>query len=169
MSSTRSFIPLALIVMLLAACGTAGSATPTAQPSEVADPSTEPSTPAEPSTAPSEEPSVEPIGNGTLTMVDGQSVGGPGVSVGEAIESGITEPVLVRGILLMDPQGKIWICDGFAGGGVPTCGEPMLEVVGYPETTGDWDPANAPDTGLQEADGVLWFDEAFIYGVVEAS
>jgi hypothetical protein len=171
MSQRPSFLILALVAVLLAACGTTTSTSPSPAPSEPAEESQEPSAPLSerPSEAPSEEPSAEPMGNGTLTMVDGVAAGGPGIPVGEALASGSTDPMLVNGILLMDPQGTIWICEAFAGGGVPSCGEPMLRVVGYPENTGDWDPANADDTGLNEAEGVRWFDHAVIYGVVEAS
>jgi len=155
---------LAIVAIVLAACGSTGGASPSAEPTESASqtptPSTEPSE--EPSAAPSEAPET-----GTLTMVDGVSAGGPGASVSDSIAANTGEPMIVNGLLLMDPQGTIWLCDAFAGGGVPSCGDPSLRVIGYPEATSDWDMAHAEMTGLQEAEGILWFDTAQIFGVVE--
>ena len=151
---------LAIVAIVLAACGSTGGASPSAEPTESAS-----QTPT-PSTEPSEEPS-EGAETGTLTMVDGVSAGGPGASVSDSIAANTGEPMIVNGLLLMDQQGTIWLCNAFAGGGVPSCGDPSLRVIGYPEATSDWDMAHAEMTGLQEAEGILWFDTAQIFGVVE--
>jgi len=151
---------LALVTIVLAACGSTG----TPSPSTVATAS--PSTSAAPSDEPSAAPS-EAAESGTITMVDGVAAGGPGASVAESIAANTGEPMLVNGVLLMDQQGIIWLCDAFAGGGIPSCGDPSLRVIGYPEDTSDWDMADADVTGLQEAEGVLWFDGAQIFGVIE--
>ena len=154
----------ATIAIVLAACGSTVAESPPIEPSPTATPSASPST--EPSEDPSEEPSVG-AETGTITMVDGVAAGGPGASVSESIAANTGEPMLVNGVLLMDTQGTIWLCDAFAGGGIPSCGEPALRVLGYPEGTADWDMANAEVTGLQEGEGILWFDEAQIFGVIE--
>lgn len=169
MSRTPTLFLTIVVLVILAACGTNTAASPTPEPSTSDAPSAAPSEAPSvaPSQAPSEAPSEEPMGSGTLTMVDGVSVGGPGIPVTEALTSGSSEPLLVNGVLLMDPQGTIWLCPAFAGGGIPSCGEPMLRVIGYPENTGDWDIENADVTGLQEAEGVRWFDNAVLYGVVD--
>jgi len=163
---TRSVtLLIAIIAVVLAACGT----TATSQdPSPEASASAPPSTP--PSAASSDEPAPSPsewFEAGTLTMVDGVSAGGPGIALSEAIAADTGEPMIVNGILLMDQQGTIWLCEAFAGGGIPSCGDPSLRVLGYPEATSDWDMAHAAMTGLQEAEGIRWFDEAKIFGVVE--
>ena len=155
---------LAIVAIILAACGSTVAESPPIEPSPTATPSASPST--EPSEDPSEEPSVG-AETGTITMVDGVAAGGPGASVSESIAANTGEPMLVNGVLLMDTQGTIWLCDAFAGGGIPSCGDPSLRVIGYPEDTSDWDMAHAEMTGLQEGEGILWFDEAQIFGVIE--
>lgn len=155
---TRSLtLLLAIVAIVLAACGTTGAP----DPSPTASASASASASAQPSAAPSDTSST-----GTLTMVDGVSAGGPGISVTDAIAADTGEPTIINGILLMDPQGTIWLCDAFAGGGIPSCGDPSLRVLGYPEATSDWDMAHAAMTGLQEAEGIRWFDEGQIFGVV---
>lgn len=165
---TRSVtLLLAIVAIVLAACGATG--TQDASPEASASASVSPAPSIEPSNN-SEEPSAAPSETsetGTLTMVDGVSAGGPGISVSEAIAADSGEPTIVNGILLMDTQGTIWLCDAFAGGGIPSCGEPSLRVLGYPEATSDWDMEHAAMTGLQEAEGIRWFDEGQIFGVVE--
>jgi len=166
---TRSVtLLLAIVAIVLAACGATGTQDASAEASASASASAAPSI--EPSEEPSEAPSAAPSDTsdtGTLTMVDGVSAGGPGISVAEAIAADTGEPTIVNGILLMDTQGTIWLCDAFAGGGIPSCGEPSLRVLGYPEATSDWDMAHAAMTGLQEAEGIRWFDEGQIFGVIE--
>lgn len=159
---TRSLtLLLAIVAIVLAACGTTGAPDPS--------PTASASASASASAAASEQLSAAPpdtSSTGTLTMVDGVSAGGPGISVTDAIAANTGEPTIIHGILLMDPQGTIWLCDAFAGGGIPSCGEPSLRVLGYPEATSDWDMAHAAMTGLQEAEGIRWFDEGQIFGVV---
>ena len=88
------------------------------------------------------------------------------MSIADAIANPNNEPVLVNGVLLMDPDGTIWLCESL-NSSPAGCGGQGLRVIGYPEGTADWDLENAGDTGLQEADGVLYFETAQLYGVVE--
>ena len=150
--------------MVLAACGTA--ATPSPEPSEPA-----PSTPTEPSATPSVAPSEEPDAtievDGTITFVGGASVGGPGGSIADALAMGMTEPMLVNGVLFRDTDGTIYLADSVTDATEPTFGGPILEVLEYPDSADMWDMANAELTGLQEANGVLFLENNQLYGVVE--
>ena len=101
-------------------------------------------------------------------MVDGVAVGGPGISLAEAIASGATDPTLVNGALLMDLDGTIWLCEALTDDSAPACAGASVRVLNYPEATGDWDIANADVTGLKESGGVLYFENAQLYGVVGA-
>lgn len=174
----RPLLVLAILALALAACGTTAGApavedpAPSEPASPIATPTTTPTTPATPAPTPTPEPEPEPTDDGTttdrgtITVVEGAAVGGPGISVAEAIAAGMTDPVLVRGILIMDGEGTILMCDEFAGGGAPTCGEPALEVIDYPSAT-DWDMEHADVTGLQEAEGFLFYTDALVYGIVQ--
>lgn len=160
----RSTLALSVLVVILAACGGTASTSPT--------PSVPPSSsPAEPTTSPSEAPTETPEASpevvGTITMVDGVSAGGPGEAIADALAMGMTHPTLVNGVLFMDADGAIYLASSITDASAPTFGGPMLEVIGYPENTADWDMANADVTGLQEANGVLFFEDAQLYGVVE--
>ena len=91
----RSTLALSVLVVILAACGTTASTSP--EPS--APPSSSPAEPSSsPSEAPSEEPDASPDVVGTITMVDGVSVGGPGGSIAEALAANMPEPMLVNGV-----------------------------------------------------------------------
>lgn len=151
---------LLLVAIMLAGCA---SSTGSLEPSE-----------SEPS-APSERPSVEPADpsaegdEGTILIVEGGAVGGPGMSIAEALATAIDgDPVLVNGTLMMDTDGSIWLCDYVEVFNPPQCQWPRLEVENYPEGGAEWDPANASDTGLQEQDGVLWIDETQLFGEVRS-
>ena len=167
----RSILALSVLVVVLAACGTtvAGSPEPSTPVATPAEPTVAPSQ--APSEAPSQAPSEEPASPdvvGTLTMVDGVAVGGPGGSIAESLASGITDPMLVNGVLFMADDGTIYLASEITDAAAPTFGGPTLEVIGYPENAPEWDPANANLTGLQEVNGVLFFDPAQLFGVVES-
>ena len=162
---TRSVLTLTALTLLLAACGSTVTATP--QPSAPQSPApTEPE--ATPSAAPTESPAETPEIAGTLTMVDGVSAGGPGASIADALAHGMTEPMLINGVLFKDLSGTIYLASSMTDADAPTFGGPMLEVIGYPEATSDWDMASADVTGLMEANGILYFETAQLFGVVEA-
>ena len=99
-------------------------------------------------------------------MVDGVSVGGPGGSIADALESGTTEPMLVNGAIYKDTNGTIYLATSVTDEAEPTFGGPILEVVNYPDSPADWDMENAELLGLQEANGVIFTDNAQLYGVV---
>lgn len=155
---TRSFLAVPVLVLALAAC--------TGTTNESADDASQSAAPTSPAAeAPSESPH-DATAHGTFTMVDGVSAGGPGVDVADAIAAANPEPVLVNGVLLMDLDGTIWLCESLSESSPPGCGGEGLRVIGYPEGTADWDLEGAAVTGLQEADGVLYFETAQLYGVV---
>lgn len=151
---------MSILAVVLAACGTTGASTPesTATPPPSASP--------DPSTAPSESPDTSVEVDGTLTMVDGVSVGGPGGSIADALDSGLTEPMLVNGVIYKDTDGTIYLAASVTDAAAPTFGGPVLEVVNYPDSPADWDMENAELLGLQEANGVIFNDNAQLYGVV---
>lgn len=105
---------------------------------------------------------------GTLTMVDGMSAGGPGISIAESLASNVAGPHIVNGVLFNDGSGRLYLASSLADSSAPRFDGPMLEVIGYPEHTSDWDLAHAEVTGLREANGVLFFETAQISGVVAA-
>ena len=155
--SMRSLLAASALAIVLAACGTTA-----ATPPETASPS-----PASPTVAPSEAPEgpETPEVVGTITPV-GAAVMGPGSSISDAIASDNTEPVLVNGVLYMDTDGRIYLADSLTDASVPTFGGVHLEVVDYPTGGAEWDIANADVTGLQEANGVLFFEDHQLYGIV---
>ena len=161
--SMRSLLAASALAIILAACGTTA-----ASPLETASPP-----PASPTIAPSEAPEgpeapEAPEVVGTITPV-GAAVMGPGGSISDAFASGNTEPVLVNGVLYMDTDGRIYLADSLTDASVPTFGGVRLEVVDYPTGGAEWDIAHADDTGLQEANGVLFFEDHQLFGVVAGS
>jgi hypothetical protein len=147
---------LATLALALAACGTTVSETF----SEVGDSVDSPSTAASPSAAAEDA--------GTLTIVDlGGPIDGPAVSLSEALENNSGNEQIIGGILLMDLDGVIWLCEELADTSPPSCGEPRLRVLNYPEGGAEWDPELGEAVGLQEEDGVLWIPDTRNYGVIE--
>ena len=171
----RSLIVVAVLVVGLVALRTVTATTPEAPP--VASPSTppaeEPST--DPTPAPTEEPAEEPAETpdeeadivGTFTMVDGVATTGPGIPLAEAVANPTGEPTIVNGALFMDIDGTLFLAASVTDASAPTFGGPLLRVLGYPEGGAEWDPANAEVTGLRQANGILFFEDARLYGVIE--
>src|SRR3990170_462019 len=95
--SIRSLLAASALAIVLAACGTAA-----ATPPETASPP-----PASPTPPPSEAPEAPeaPEVVGTIAVTGGAAVMGPGGSISDAIASGITDPMLVNGVLYMDTDG----------------------------------------------------------------
>lgn len=153
------------LIVVLAACGTTTAESP-------ASPTPVPSSPAAPSDAPSEAPSEAPVEetetDGTITIVSGGAVDGPGGSISDALANPMTEPVLVNGALFMDADGNLFFAESLTDAAAPTFGGPILRVVDYPAGGAEWDLDNAEVTGLQEANGVLFFESMQLYGVVES-
>jgi hypothetical protein len=97
----------------------------------------------------------------------GGPIDGPAVSLSEALENNSGNEQIIGGILLMDLDGVIWLCEELADTSPPTCGEPRLRVLNYPEGGAEWDPELGEAVGLQEEDGVLWLPDTRNYGVIE--
>ncbi|HEV7200747.1 MAG TPA: hypothetical protein VGO32_08100 [Candidatus Limnocylindria bacterium] len=106
---------------------------------------------------------------GTITIVEGMAVDGPGLTIPEALNSGEADPLLVNGILLQDAEGTIWLCQSLSDSSPRACAGAFLAVEDFPEGVGDLDPANADVTGLQEEDGVVWLEDHQLYGTVSPS
>jgi len=148
-------LSLMLLAALLAGCGAIVSQTFT----NVGD--------SLPTPTPADSPSAGTTA-GTFTVVDlGGPLDGPGISLAEAIANTDGEPKLVAGVLLMDLDGVIWLCEEITDSSPPACGEPRLRVVNYPEGGAEWNVEDAEITGLQEEGGVLWFEGNRIYGEVQ--
>lgn len=151
-------VHLLVLAILLAGCGTivsqtftqVGETLPTANPD-----GTEPSA------------GAEDQGGSFVVMDINGVVDGPGISLTEAIADAGGEPKLVAGVLLMDNDGVIWLCEEITDSSPPKCGEPRLRVENYPEGGAEWNLEDAEITGLQEADGVLWFEGTRLYGEVQ--
>ena len=163
----RSILVISILAIVLAACA-ATTGTPT---SEAAAPS-EPAAPSvEPSMAPSEAPADEEREvAGILTVADGMAFSGPGATVQEALDLGPTgdvDPTLVNGVLFRDTDGTIYLASGVSDTSVPTFEGPMLEVLNMDNEGSSWDMANAELLGLEEADGIVFLQDAQVLGFLE--
>jgi len=160
----RSFIGLTILVIVLAACGTA-----TGTPSSEAP---TPSQPASPSADPSVEPSEAPVEReiaGIITQAE-MAFSGPGGTIAEALANGPTGdevPTLVNGVLFRDTDGTIYLATSVSDVSVPTFDGPMLKVLNMPNDDPSWDMANADDLGLQEANGIVFREDAQVLGFLE--
>ena len=160
----RSFIGLTILVIVLAACGTA-----TGTPSSEAP---TPSQPASPSADPSVEPSEAPVEReiaGIITQAE-MAFSGPGGTIAEALANGPTGdevPTLVNGVLFRDTDGTIYLATSVSDVSGPTFEAPMLKVLNTPNDGPSWDMANADDLGLQEANGIVFREDAQVLGFLE--
>jgi hypothetical protein len=162
---TASVVLLSTMAVALTACGATVSETFSSVGESLDSPSPATSSPSSPETA---SPSEAAEADGTLTIVDlGGPIDGPGVSVADAVANVTGDPNIVNGILLKDLDGVIWLCDELADTSPPSCGEPRLRVLEYPEGGAEWDLETGELVGLQEEDGVLWIEDTQNYGVVE--
>ena len=94
--------------------------------------------------------------DGILNIAAG-SAGGPGISIEDAIGNGGGEPLLINGALVVDPDGRVLLCDALAESFPPQCGGARLEVRGL-------DVGSLPD--LQEGNGVRWAEQVQLLGTV---
>lgn len=118
---------------------------------------------AAPPDAPVDDGDPQPPASGTtvdavLRIEEGAAVGGPGITVTEALEFVGGEPVLVNGALFVDAEGEILLCEAIAESFPPQCGGRRLLVEGL-------DPRAVPD--LAEANGVRWAESVQLFGRVE--
>ena len=150
-------LSLTLLAALLAGCGAIISQTFTEVGDTLPTPTPGDSRPAEDAA-------------GTFTVVNaGGPLDGPGISLADAIANADGEPKLVAGVLLMDLDGVVWLCEEITDSSPPDCGEPRLRVANYPEGGAEWNLEDAEITGLQEEGGVLWFEGHRLYGEVQPS
>ena len=98
-----------LLAALLAGCGTIVSQTFI----DVGD--------SIPTPTPDESPSAEETAGSFMVVDLGGPVDGPGISLAEAIANADGEPKLVAGVLLMDRDGVIWLCEEIADSSPPSC------------------------------------------------
>ena len=168
----RTLLLLATMAILVAACGTATAApvTQAPEPSEPAAPSVEPSV--EPSEAPVETPAEAPAEErevaGTITLADGMAFSGPGGTIQKTLEIGPSvHPALVNGVLFLDTDGTIYLATSVSDVSAPTFDGPMLEVLNMDNTGESWDMANADLLGLEEANGIVFNQNAQILGYLE--
>jgi predicted small secreted protein len=172
-TQNRFILALAGLVLVLAACSTtAGAPTDSAAP--------DPTAPASPSVAPSEAPSEAPVAPseapeaderevaGTITVAE-MAFSGPGGTIQEAIDAGSDPdmPSLVRGVLFRDTDGRIYVASDLADAAAPSFDGPMLEVLNMASDGPSWDMANAEALGLQEANGIVFLEDAQVLGYIE--
>ena len=165
---TRSLLGLSAVAVLLAACGTAGNPSPSIPPSDTPTPPSQPSeAPAEtPVETPDETPGGAPVPSGTLTFTEGAVVDGPGTPLAEALEGDLSQPILVRGTLFLDTDGKVYFAESVTDAAVPTFSDLRLAVANYPTDGPTWDMADAEITGLQEVNGIRFYEDTKLYGTI---
>ena len=160
----RTLLFLSTTTILLAACGTAaGPTTEAADPTQPADPSVEPSE--SPADSPAEEREVA----GTITVAE-MAFSGPGGTIQQALDAGNTGdelPTLVNGVLFLDTDGTIYLATSVSDASVPTFDGPMLEVLNMDNTGASWDMASAELLGLEEANGIVFKQDAQVLGFLE--
>ena len=161
---TRSILGLSVVAVLLVACGAAGDPDASIAPSETPSPSVQPSLP--PSEAPAETPGGVPVPSGTFTFSDGAAVDGPGIPLAEALDGDLTQPILVRGTLFRDADGNVWFAESVTDASVPTFSDLRLAVANYPTDGPTWDMADAEIKGLQEVNGIRFFEDTKLYGTI---
>ena len=160
----RTLLLLTLTTILVAACGTS-DASPASQepdPTQSADPSVEPSE------APAESPADEREVAGTITVAE-MAFSGPGGTIQEALDAGSSGdlPTLVNGVLFLDTDGTIYLATSVSDASVPTFDGPMLEVLNMDNTGASWDMASAELLGLEEANGIVFKQDAQVLGFLE--
>ncbi len=83
---------------------------------------------------------------------------GPGISIGEALTSNLTGPLLINGLLHVQ-NGQVRLCESLAESFPPQCAERFLVVKGLDLTTMD---------GLTSEGSVTWSDQPVqLLGTVE--
>ena len=103
--------------------------------------------------ASSEEPDGSTNGPAPMSGV------GPGISVGEALESTVGGPVLVNGFIITVPDGTVYLSEALAESFPPQPGGAKLIVEGI-----DLDAFE----GLTSAQGITWSDQFVqVLGTVE--
>ena len=91
---------------------------------------------------------------GAADETDGLSPGGgPGISIDDALNSTLDEPLLVNGFLVSGAEGDedVHLCSSLAESDPPQCGEPSVHVEGLDLSQVE---------GLTTRNGVTWSEDA---------
>ena len=91
---------------------------------------------------------------------------GPGTPLTDVLAGDLSQPVFVTGTLFMDTDGQLYFADSVTDASVPTFGDTRLEVTNYPTSGPTWDMDDADITGLQEVNGILFFEDTKLYGTI---
>ena len=104
---------------------------------------------------------VAACGDDDDNLVSGPTIGvGPGISIGEALTSNLTGPLLING-LLHAQNGQVRLCENLAESFPPQCSGKFLVVEGLDLTTMD---------GLTSEGSVTWSDQPVqLLGTVEGA
>jgi hypothetical protein len=155
-TTAKMLATLATLSILLVACATTSpAATPTPTAPAASDDTTD-------------EPTGSPAPVGTLTVADGAVVDGPGTPLTDALAGDLSQPVLVRGVLFLDTDGTVYLADSLTDATEPTFGETRVRVENYPTSGPTWDISQGELIGLQEANGILFFEDTKLYGTISS-
>jgi hypothetical protein len=73
----------------------------------------------------------------------------------------------VNGVLFRDTNGTIYLATAVSEVNAPTFDGPMLEVLNLENDGPGWDMANAELLGLEEANGIVFNQNAQVLGYLE--
>jgi hypothetical protein len=160
----RSVLVLSILAVAVAACAPAAGSpsAPPSSPSQPAVPSVEPSV------APSEDATQDREVVGTITVAE-MAFSGPGATIAETIPNGDSGelPDLVNGVLFLDTDGTIYLASAVTDTTAPTFEGPMLEVLNMASDGPEWDMESAELLGLEEANGIVFRQEAQVLGFID--
>ena len=72
----------------------------------------------------------------------------------------------MRGTLFLTESGEVFLAASVDDASVPTFGAPLVRVANYPTDGPTWDMAEAEMTGLQEVNGIRFFEDTKLYGTI---
>lgn len=171
----RSILALTILAIVLVACGSTVGAPASEAPASEAPAPSEPAAPSvQPSVAPSVAPSEEPAPQerevaGTITQAE-MAFSGPGGSIQDALDAGPTGndlPTLVNGVIFRDTDGTIYLATAVSDTSAPTFDGPMLKVLNIDNDGPAWDMAYADVNSLEEANGIVFRQNAQVLGFLE--
>jgi hypothetical protein len=164
----RSFLALSILALVLAACGQTADA-PASETPEPSQPTAPSQAPTDPPAASSEEPEAGARDvAGTITVAQ-MAFSGPGGTIQEALDTAPDGdlPSLVNGVLFRDADGSIYLATRVGDTSAPTFDGPILQVLEMDADGPSWDMANAEMLGLEEANGIVFLQDAQVLGFVE--
>jgi hypothetical protein len=164
----RSFLALSILALVLAACGQTADA-PASETPEPSQPTAPSQAPTDPPAASSEEPEAGARDvAGTITVAQ-MAFSGPGGTIQEALDTAPDGdlPSLVNGVLFRDTDGSIYLATSVSDTSAPTFDGPILQVLEMDADGPSWDMANAEMLGLEEANGIVFKQDAQVLGFVE--